>query len=726
MKRKTLQFCTSLVFSLILGFSLSSCKDNDLSDGGSNGKGTIETEADAQKYETLQTLLGALADVDSLPNNWNSSNYTVTPTVGVVNNEAEPHVRYVVTSSQAEADRIYRSYLSKDVTGTLADDSWQQDGIGSMQFHLETMADCYATLKVNVQQLPTLEEIRFVPAETLGNNGFLKPSGCYYNFGDVICQTVKDPSKPNGTQPTFWVCVRPCSEKESLRKTHWCTFQLVGPTNQEVKYDNFYKNDNIILPTNLCTKKADGERMVQNFFNVLRMLAKPGCVSNGEYIYQGIGEIKAEDFPYSDIRTIAYMWRYLDLWNKDRSFNYTIDGEANNAQYATNGGVINNSYDQSLTSLDQYLSDGGEVNAYYYGYKESSWYNRGDYNVYNLRLNLKNGGLYDKVKKQTYFSWKAGAYDFSECMTGAAQLSDKIYSTTSDKPADKYQFIVKYKTGAELEGANQDVDVDPANSFSVRSDKNGISDILVSGKWKLWPSFSAKQENQKYDEPFFAFGDKVSQLSLGASVNLTCIKSASKVENGLSDDEKYNAWFLTTGNDAITVKNPSANEAKLILFHLLNAYIQGANVNIGNDTHFVKKPTAINNDNQASTNYQQALTALYNRFIQGGQYVRATNDNNAITITVKFGGMRYAYSLTYNYGQDREEADVNAVLSLGTAQSDLSPLYLCTYNDQYKFYEEFSRVRTLRVYKKNERQDLKTQISNFEAQFMNNGLDLAY
>ncbi len=602
MKRKTLHFCTSVGLCLALGLGFGSCKDNDLSDGGSNnGNGTIQTEAEAQKYETLQTLLGALADVDSLPSNWNSNTYKVLPTVGVVNNEAEPHVRYVVTSSQAEADRIYRSYLSKDVTGTPTNDSWQQEGIGSMQFSLSSSADCYAKLKVNVQQIPTLEEIRFVPAETLGNNGFLKPSGCYYNFGDVICQTVDDPSEPNGIQPTFWVCVRPCSTKESLRKTHWCSFQLVGPTNGRVKYDNFYTlSDNQILPANLCTKKADGERMVQNFFNVLRVLSKPDCVYSYGYDYQGIGEIEADDFPYNDIRTIGFMWEYLDLWNKNRSFSYTIDDEPNKGEQQTNGSVISQNYSGNLKDLTTYLYEGGEINAYYFGYNKASWYNRGDYNVYNLRLNLKNGGLYDKVKKQTYFVYETDKFNFADYLTGKDMSNNNIRYSWSDKPADDYQFIVKYKTGAELEGADQEVDVDPSESFSKRRTENGISDILVSGNWMKWPSFSTKEVDKKYDEPFFAFGDRVTQLFQGATVDdgLFCIKSASLEANYLSENENFNAWFIAKNNDALNndqlSKTMNSRDLKLVFFHLLNAYIKRLvdnNINVGNNTYFVKRPT---------------------------------------------------------------------------------------------------------------------------------------
>ncbi len=700
-----------MALSLGLSLSIPSCSDNDLADGNNNGgNGTIHTEAEAQKYETLQTLLGALANVDSLPDNWNSSNYTVLPTVGVVKDEAEAHVRYVVTSSQKEADRIYRSYLSKDVTGTPTNDSWQQDGIGSMQFTLDNANDSYATLKVNVQQIPTLEEIRFVSADALGNNGlnFLKPSGCYYSFGDVIYQE-------KGGQPTLWVCVRPCSKEESLRKSHWCTFQLV-PANKNNEDANFVKiSKNHYLPNELSYNKSDAERMVQNFFNVLRLISNPEIVQDTSFKYKGLGEIKAAQFTYDDIRSISYIWNYLDLWNKDRSISSTLN--ETNKELETKIGVVNNKYSTTLENLKQYLSKGEYLNAYYYDYKKSSWYNKGDYNVYNLRFPSVKSGLYDKVQKQTYYVLENEIFDFRDYESGKTDKSLYIYSTNSDTPEKSYQFIVKHRTGAELEEADQDIDVDPAHSFSLRKD-NGISDILVSGLYRKQLSFPEDTKDQTNDEPFFSFGDVVDETkkvnSKSFTGNAVCVKNASRESRYLTDEAR-NAWFVINKPNqesyipkGITRVTINDNAAKIILYHLLNGYMHYKHQNL-TDGYYLTPTKMFENDSKCNRAYIDGSDALYLACEQGIKLTE--DDNHQIILQTNLNGQ--GYQLVYEYQKDREGADFDEVLKFSKANGDFGNLTIVSYKDEHRFYEDFSASKSLNGVTKDERKTLKAKLSEY-------------
>ncbi len=224
----------------------------------------------AQKYNSLECLLSALGDVDSLPDNWNSADYHVDPTIGVAESEATPYtVRLIATTDANEANREFRSLISAPLGGEAKDTTWTQEGIGSLSFKVsKNDPTCYATVSVNLQQMPKLQEIRFVPASVIGNNGSNKEP--FYQFGDVIKQTI------SGVD-TYWVCVRPASNKsDDLGKTHWCTFQLVPAGQKNANYKQI-NNDNL-LPTDLCSKRSDGIRMTQNFFNVLRIMANPDAL----------------------------------------------------------------------------------------------------------------------------------------------------------------------------------------------------------------------------------------------------------------------------------------------------------------------------------------------------------------------------------------------------------------------------------------------------------------
>lgn len=173
MNRKT-RLLPQLALFLALGTSvtLGSCSDNDLDANSNGGNKDSDTTQVSQfdKHEALMRLLGALADVDSLPDNWNDNNYVVAPAIGVVKDASTPHVRYVVVNNANEADRLYCSYVAETSTGTASNHEWKGEGVGTLKFEVNNQPDLYATLNVNVQQLPALEEVRFVPASAIGDN----------------------------------------------------------------------------------------------------------------------------------------------------------------------------------------------------------------------------------------------------------------------------------------------------------------------------------------------------------------------------------------------------------------------------------------------------------------------------------------------------------------------------------------------------------------------------
>ncbi len=474
------------------------------------------------KYEALSRLLGALASVDSLPNNWNSSSYVVTtPTVGTEGDASNPHVRYVIVPNAAEADRTYCSYVGATSTGSASNHEWSVDGIGTIKFEVNNQTDLYATMKLNVKQLPTLEEVRFVPASAIGENGLLEPAGTYYQFGDVIKQT------KNGKE-TYWVCVRPCTKVGMLRKTHWATFQ-VGD-------ENFKKiNERTYLPTKLCSNQSEGARMVQNLFNVLRLIQKP---SRYEAKFN-IDKITNKEFTADKVAAISDLWKRDNIWEKVR---------------------IYNSDAKNHISFQDFSAE-NEIDVFYYGYS-SVWIGWGDYRIHQLFLSSeREDGLYKKVKFFTPWIYADGQRnrDFRELNKYAFnhfEGYENIYIDSDDAEPDNTYYVVKTMSGAELEGESG-VDLNPAESFTIRRN-NGIEDVFTS-------------DHSRSDVPYYSVGDEIKK-SVCYDDFLCCVLSNWKDGGG----QKLISYFLAVDRKDIKINEPielkDQETIKRILYQIYRAW----------------------------------------------------------------------------------------------------------------------------------------------------------
>ncbi len=680
-----------LLFVLCLCGSLTACQDNDLSENSTATDTETAAQQKAETYEALSCLLGGLASVDSLPSNWQDANYAVEPTVGDVVDEGTPFVRYVVTSSAEEADRIYRSYISANVSGEATNDTWTKEGIGQLNFKVLNQADAYATLDVNVKQLPHLEQIRFVPSSAIGDNGgLLKPAGTYYQFGDVVRQYL-----PVEKKYIYWVCVRPCSMEEKLRKTHWCSLQMV----RQGEDANYKKVDKNCLPTKLCSSQSDGERFVQNYFNVLRLIANPDYAKgkdNANYTegsakkdkYQGIDNIKAQYIPYDSLRDISYLWDCYDLWNKDAEKS-----------------IVNKGYTQEIPLRDVVSASTPNINAFYYGYKTVFW-GKGDYRVFNLNLqvnsNNSNPTLFNQVEKTTPLVQKTDFFDFTDFERGGTSRF-QLYS--DEKKRENNQFIVRYKTGAELEGKTG-VDEDPAHSFSERFTQNKLEDVLVSRKlFKVQPTAANELP------AFFAFGDEVTKTKDYDGYQF-CIREANQKYNYLNkkdyalfvgcpanerrDDEEENVEEKNYANAASVYDRL----AEVVLYHFMAACAQhegrefeSTNVLM---SYWGKKNFA---------NYKEALDRLYNKVLNGNvdfyindvgdyMYVKARLNNKVYKLTYNINGK------TISLDETSKEDEVKAYNKI--------QIFQCI--DNYTYKESYSIARNLIVKNLDERNALKTKM----------------
>ena len=181
-----------LFFAILVAGAMASCnKDNGPQEPDFTKEELAEMAA-VDRFAAANSVYRALGLLNELPDNWESKTYV--PQVGVPVDEATTDVRNVI-STGADHARSYFLSIVPDL-GQIGD-SWSHEGVGSLTYREVNEANCYAIIDVNLDQMPGLKQLRFVPKEVIGENSFTgKP---YYHMGDVV----KD-DKGN-----WWICVRP-------------------------------------------------------------------------------------------------------------------------------------------------------------------------------------------------------------------------------------------------------------------------------------------------------------------------------------------------------------------------------------------------------------------------------------------------------------------------------------------------------------------------------------
>ncbi len=700
-----------MALSLGLSMSFTACSDNEVSGGNGNGDSdsTEVTDAELLKKAKLSCLLGAVANLDSLPDNWNNGSYRVSVdenTIGYAESDANPGVRLVPTSSVEEAYRKFTFMTASNYSGeTPQSENWTYDGIGTLKFNQGNGTDVYGTVAVNIEQMPGLTEIRFVPASATGHNASFAGTP-YYQFGDIILQT-KD-----GEQPTYWICVRPASKIAGVETTHWCTFQLNSATQKNPNYKKLTskKYQDMYVPTDLGKPQNRAALNVQNLFNVLRIIADPTLYEN----QGGIDDITSKEFEDYQLKAINYMWEEKGIWDLIKNKNY-------------NG-----------TPLKQYLTTANPViNAFYHGYTGKGGFFSSTYAlVYNTELSVNKSGSNTLFNKSTNTEPRVDfgvnqAKNFSDFESGNALFK---LSSEESEARGPYQFIVKYRTGSQLQerlGGYAVDDTDPTKSFEETAKSSAcIKDILVSRKL-----IDSKTEQTG---PFYAFGDKVTDSKTFTGTQF-CIKETNSKSN-FTDAEEKKTFFITSSTGKVNIdkggtesgEKISEDLAKNILYHLMNAYVY-------NETN--NKSVALEISGNYTTQYHNSLKELYSLFGKdsGIDFSKTQATTTSGSTTTATGN--YVYTVKVRFYMDNDDIDnngkmttpVTVTLTYDTSKTSTktkgftysidrsnpgktSFLRVYKYQDNYTYQETYSKTREFgitgeaRTYIKN---NLYTSVNTF-------------
>lgn len=201
-----------------LSMSLTSCKDDDddLTPEQRAEKEAAEKADKANKFwEVASQLVGSSAYTEDYQDK------TFEPTIGVAD-EGNSQTRIVLTNSPAAAAQLY-SYLvgAEGIDENTASHTFQDPDVGTLTYTKTGDGRSWATVDVNIKQIPHLTKIIYRSAEQGGDNAFFGGGTAYYRFGDVISRQITTFSGQAATE--YWICVRPSFDPEGKGESHWVT-----------------------------------------------------------------------------------------------------------------------------------------------------------------------------------------------------------------------------------------------------------------------------------------------------------------------------------------------------------------------------------------------------------------------------------------------------------------------------------------------------------------------
>ena len=249
-----------------LGMSVASCKDDN--GGTTEEQQEQETQENALKF---WHVVGQLVSVDDVTEDYEGK--TFEPTYGLPD-ETNSLTRIVNTNDMRTAAQRFANLIgAKDIDEHTASYTWSDPDIGTMTYTRGGTPAEWATVEVNIKQVPQLQKIIYREGGE-GDNGRFSGKA-YYRFGDVVSRQVpvtfnqKKNNDHRGTITEYWICVRPAFGPEKKEDSHWVCVNTVSDKNY--KYYKASTGTEYWLPTLV----EENREHMQNFAELLWAITQP-------------------------------------------------------------------------------------------------------------------------------------------------------------------------------------------------------------------------------------------------------------------------------------------------------------------------------------------------------------------------------------------------------------------------------------------------------------------
>ncbi|MBP5339647.1 MAG: hypothetical protein J6Z14_10185, partial [Prevotella sp.] len=215
-----------LMAALVCGLSIgvASCKDDD-NDG--DGK-TPEEQAQEQGTKAMKfyQVVSQLADLSEMTDSTYESQ-TFEPIIGE-ESQNDQLTRIVATNDMETAAARFANLTGADVTASTASYTYSDPDVGTLTYTKTTDGSSWATVDVDIKQVPHLTRIVYCTPAQMGENGKFEGTA-YYRFGDVIKRRYV--SKNLTEVAEYWICVRPAFGPEGKGDSHWISVGMLPADN---------------------------------------------------------------------------------------------------------------------------------------------------------------------------------------------------------------------------------------------------------------------------------------------------------------------------------------------------------------------------------------------------------------------------------------------------------------------------------------------------------------
>ena len=256
-----------LMAALVCGLSLSvtSCKDDDKDNNG--GQSEEQQEQQALEQQDLDNariaVLDHLADIDEvdMANIDSVLSLKFDANIGVAESEGSATRIVSINTMEAAAER-FANMVGADIDENTTSYTWKDDKMGTMTYTKNTDGTAWATVEVNIKQVPQLQKIIFRSPDQGDENAAFK-GRAYYRFGDVVRRKVQENSYK--TIDEYWVCVRPAFGPEKKEDSHWACINVLPMKN----IYTYAKLGTMYFPTGLGENKEHMQNLAEMVYAIL-------------------------------------------------------------------------------------------------------------------------------------------------------------------------------------------------------------------------------------------------------------------------------------------------------------------------------------------------------------------------------------------------------------------------------------------------------------------------
>ena len=432
MTRKLSNWILMAALTVGLGLSVTSCKD-DNDDKNEENKTEEQKAQEAQEQaDVFWDVVGQLTSMDNYTVDYKDK--TFEPTIGEPQ-EGNATIRIVATNDMASAAQRFANLvgLGSDFDLNTTNYEWKNDTVGTLTYHKTDDGQSWATVDVNIKQMPQLQQIIYQSAEQGGLNGSFEGSA-YYRFGDVVSRENTD------GKTEYWVCVRPAFGKQGKGDSHWITLSPLPEKNLEhiKKY-----NRDFYIPTGLGTN----EEHMQNLAEMLWAMMNPekwfkNVTENDPPSLFRKGLRMFHDFSHAEDKIKyhnQFFWqRVCEAWESEGLFKKILGFDSDDNHFPF---FKYNKYEELFNEDNSSL---------HLLYSKGKWHNSDYLTLYEYTY--KNGddpwelNMHKATKREVDTNMTNERFDLKSDYTQSAPYLVKPNMFGDDEP----RYIIRHATGQEL------------------------------------------------------------------------------------------------------------------------------------------------------------------------------------------------------------------------------------------------------------------------------------